>query len=100
MENTEIIFKCNSVNNKNIRANELKILEKHPEELYFIFGENRINTKKRYYENLEKLNKDFDKLKELKEKMEKDSKNVVKTFEIEEEKDIEENIKNRRNYDK
>ena len=31
MENTEIIFKCNSVNNKNIRANELKILEKHTE---------------------------------------------------------------------
>lgn len=95
MENTEIIFTCNSINNKNIRANELKFLEKRPEELYFIFGESKINAKKRYYENLDVLNEDFEKVKELKEKMEKESKNIVKNFVPEEE-----STKTRRNFDK
>ena len=69
MKNTEIIFVCNSINNKNVRANELKILEKHPEELYFVFGESNENSKKRYYKDLKTLNEDFEKLVKLKEKM-------------------------------
>ena len=56
MKSTEIIFVCNSINNKNVRANELKILEKHPEELYFVFGESNENSKKRYYKDLKTLN--------------------------------------------
>lgn len=82
MENTEIIFVCNSTNNKNVRANELKILEKHPEELYFVFGESNENAKKRYYRDLETLNKDFEALKKIKEKEEQkqESKNDRKSL--------------------
>lgn len=85
MENTEIIFVCNSVNNKNVRANELKILEKHPEELYFIFGENNVNTKKRYYKDLETLNKDYNELLKIKTDLENPKKNKIKEPEFEEE---------------
>lgn len=82
MENTEIIYVCKSTNNKNVRANELKILEKHPEELYFVFGENNENAKKRYYRDLETLNKDFEALKKIKEKEEQkqESKNDRKSL--------------------
>lgn len=85
MENTEIIFVCNSVNNKNVRANELKILEKHPEELYFIFGENNVNTKKRYYKDLETLNKDYNELLKIKKNLENPPKNKMKDSEFEDE---------------
>lgn len=85
MENTEIIFVCNSVNNKNVRANELKILEKHPEELYFIFGENNVNTKKRYYKDLETLNKDYNELLKIKTDLENPKKNKIEEPEFEEE---------------
>ena len=64
--NNEIVYVCNSTNNKNVRANELEILEKHEEGLYFEFGENRINTKKRFYDDIETLNKDFDELLKIK----------------------------------
>lgn len=82
MENTEIIYVCKSTNNKNVRANELKILEKHPEELYFVFGESNENSKKRYYKDLETLNKDFEALKKIKEKEEQkqESKNDRKSL--------------------
>lgn len=70
LESTEIIFKCNSTNNQNVRANELKILEKHPSELYFAFGESNENMKKRYYRDLETLEEDFEKLLKLKEDLE------------------------------
>lgn len=85
MESTEIIFVCNSVNNKNVRANELKILEKHPEELYFMFGENNVNTKKRYYKDLETLNKDYNELLKIKADLEEPKKNKIRNSEIEEE---------------
>lgn len=79
MENTEIIYICNSINNKNVRANELKILEKHPEELYFIFGENDINTKKRYYKDLQTLNEDYNELLKIKNSLsKKNNKNINK----------------------
>ena len=71
MKSTEIIYKCRSVNNKNVRANELAILEKHPEELYFIIGADNINTKKRYYNDLKTLNEDYEELVKMKEKMAK-----------------------------
>lgn len=82
MENTDIIYVCKSTNNKNVRANELKILEKHPEELYFVFGESNENAKKRYYRDLETLNKDFEALKKIKEKEEQkqESKNDRKSL--------------------
>ena len=69
MKSTEIIYVCKSINNKNVRANELKILEKHPEELYFIFGESNENSKKRYYKDLKTLNEDFEKLVKIKNDM-------------------------------
>ena len=63
---TEIIYVCNSTNNKNVRRNELKILRKYEENLYFEFGETEMNIKKRYYNDVETLNKDYQKLEELK----------------------------------
>ena len=77
-ENTEIIFECRSLNNKNVRANELKILEKRSDELYFVFGENDVNVKKRYYEDRETLNEDFEELKKIKQKLENEKKQVIK----------------------
>ena len=77
MENTEIIYVCNSTNNKNVRANELKILEKHPEELYFVFGESNVNSKKRYYNDLETLNKDFEALKKLQAELQSPNKKRI-----------------------
>lgn len=71
LESSEIIFKCKSTNNKNIRANELKILENHPKELYFVFGESNENSKKRYYKDEETLNEDFARLLQIKEDLEK-----------------------------
>ena len=78
MENTEIVFVCNSTNNKNIRANELKILKKYPEELYFKFGESEQNAKKRYYNDLEILNKDFEKIQKIKKEIENEKKKSIK----------------------
>lgn len=79
----EIIFKCNSINNKNIREGELKILRKNESGLYFEFGENEMNKKKRYYKDLDSLNKDYEKV--LKLKSESDKKEEVKKAEQEEE---------------
>ena len=64
----EIIYVCNSTNNKNVREGELEILRKHEDELYFEFGENETNRKKRFYKDKETLNKDFNELLKLKEK--------------------------------
>lgn len=66
----EIIFKCNSKNNKNVREGELKILRKKENELYFEFGENEINLKKRFYDDLKTLNEDFNELLKLQKKEE------------------------------
>lgn len=71
----EIIFKCRSINNKNVRESELKMLEKREGELYFIIGENPANVKKRYYDDLKTLNEDYEELKALKEKS-KANKNI------------------------
>lgn len=62
----EIIYVCDSVNNKNIRRGELAILEKHEDGLYFEFGENQMNVKKRFYNDLKTLNKDFEELLKIK----------------------------------
>lgn len=66
----EIIYVCNSINNKNVRNGELKILRKIEKELYFEFGETEMNIKKRFYNDIETLNKDFNELQKLKEKEE------------------------------
>lgn len=63
----EIIYVCNSTNNKNVREGELEILRAFPEKLYFEFGESETNIKKRFYNDLETLNKDFNALLKLKE---------------------------------
>jgi superfamily II DNA helicase RecQ len=63
----EIIYVCNSINNKNVRDGELKILRKYEDKLYFEFGESETNIKKRFYKDLETLNKDFEELSKLKE---------------------------------
>ena len=62
----EIIYTCNSINNKNIRQGELNILEKHENQLFFEFGADEMNKKKRFYNDIETLNKDFDALMKLK----------------------------------
>ena len=63
----EIIFKCRSINNKNIREGELNILRKNENQLCFEFGENEMNIKKRFYKDLKTLNEDFSKLQKIKE---------------------------------
>lgn len=86
----EIIFRCNSINNKNIREGELKILRKNETGLYFEFGENEINRKKRYYKDIESLNEDYEKVLKLKaeaDKKEKSAKIAKEEQECEEEKD-------------
>lgn len=87
MENTEIVYVCNSINNKNVRANELKILEKYPDELYFVFGENNVNLKKRYYNDLKTLNKDYNEILKIKIKLENPERKTskIKDFDDEEE---------------
>lgn len=81
----EIIYTCNSINNKNIRENELKILRKKEEELCFEFGESETNIKKRFYRNLNELNKDFKEVEEIKEKIDskenKENEESKKNFE-------------------
>ena len=64
---SEIIYVCQSINNKNVREGELNILQKYPEKLYFEFGENNMNIKKRFYNDLETLEKDYNALLKLKE---------------------------------
>lgn len=65
---SEIIYVCNSTNNKNVREGELEILRKYEEQLCFEFGESEMNIKKRFYNDLETLNKDFNALLKLKNK--------------------------------
>lgn len=62
----EVIYVCDSINNKKIRQGELNILEKHEKQLFFEFGADEMNKKKRFYNDVETLNKDFDALMKLK----------------------------------
>lgn len=62
----EVIYVCDSINNKKIRQGELNILEKHEKQLCFEFGADEMNKKKRFYNDVETLNKDFDALMKLK----------------------------------
>lgn len=62
----EVIYVCDSINNKKIREGELNILEKHENQLFFEFGSDEMNKKKRFYNDIETLNKDFDALMKLK----------------------------------
>ena len=68
--NCEIVYTCNSTNNKNVRANELKILRKFEDSLYFEFGDSENNIKKRFYRNIETLNKDYAAIEKIKERLE------------------------------
>lgn len=79
----EVIYVCNSINNKNIRRGELNILRKNEEELYFEFGESESNIKKRFYRNVETLNKDYEAVERLKNK--EDKKEVEMQEEVREE---------------
>ena len=65
----EIVYVCNSINNKNIRGNELKILRKVNDGLFFEFGESEENIKKRFYSNIETLEKDFAEIEKIKQKL-------------------------------
>lgn len=86
----EIVYECKSINNKNVRANELNILEKYEDRLYFEFGENPKNTKKRYYENVETLREDFEALQKIKKEVETAKEEQEEFFEeVEKEKSIE-----------
>ena len=62
----EIIYVCKSKNNKNVREGELEILRKFEDALYFEFGENEMNIKKRFYDDLETLEQDYNSLMALK----------------------------------
>lgn len=66
----DIVYVCNSINNKNIRGNELKILRKLEDQLCFEFGESENNIKKRFYKDVETLNEDYSKIEEIKAKLE------------------------------
>ena len=81
--NCEIVYVCNSINNKNIRANELNILRKFEDSLYFEFGDSENNIKKRFYRNLETLNKDFAAVENIKERLEKEDITIKETNDIE-----------------
>lgn len=88
----EIIYVCNSTNNKNVRDGELNILEKHEDQFYFEFGSDRMNVKKRFYNDIETLDKDFNALLKLKERNSKIvkvvdelNKNIKKSYEEAEE---------------
>lgn len=94
MNNTEIIYNCDSLNNTRVRANELKMLDKNEEGLYIVIGENNVNSKKRYYNNIKKLNKDYNELLKIKAKLEekpKTNKPSLGTRSRFEEVDLEEN---------
>ena len=88
----EIIYVCDSVNNKNVREGELEILRKYEDELYFEFGENEMNIKKRYYNDLKTLNKDYEALSEFKNKTKKEK------IEEEVKENKERKVKNKRNF--
>ena len=85
---SEIIYVCNSKNNKNVREGELEILRKFENSLYFEFGESEMNIKKRYYDDVDTLNKDFNSLMTLK------NAEVKKIVDVEPEVVVEEAIKN------
>lgn len=68
--NCEIVYVCNSINNKNIRANELNVLRKDEEKLCFEFGESESNIKIRFYRDLKTLNADYGKIEEIKRNLE------------------------------
>lgn len=69
----EIIYVCNSINNKNVREGELEILRKIESQLCFEFGSDEMNIKKRFYNDSKTLNKDYDALVKLKEKLSKEN---------------------------
>lgn len=95
----EIIYVCNSINNKNVRQGELNILEKHENQLFFEFGADEMNKKKRFYNDIETLNKDFNALLRLKERENKIAKVVdelnenIKSADKEPEEVVEKEIK-------
>lgn len=65
----DIIYVCNSTNNKNVRQGELNILRKHPtNKLCFEFGESEMNIKRRFYDDVETMEKDFVALEKLAKK--------------------------------
>ena len=74
----EIVYKCKSKNNKNVRDNELKILRKNRTlGLCFEFGENEMNLKKRFYNDEKTFEEDFASLQKIKKDIEeKQSKDI------------------------
>lgn len=70
--NCEVVYVCNSTNNKNVRANELNVLRKFEDKLYFEFGDSENNIKKRFYKDVEVLNKDFKAIEKIKSKIEEE----------------------------
>lgn len=67
----EIVYKCKSKNNKNVRDNELKILRKNRTlGLCFEFGENEMNLKKRFYNDEKTFEEDFALLQKIKKDIE------------------------------
>ncbi len=67
----EIVYKCKSKNNKNVRDNELKILRKNRTlGLCFEFGENEMNLKKRFYNDEKTFEEDFASLQKIKKDIE------------------------------
>lgn len=70
--NCEIVYVCHSKNNKNVRANELEILRKIEGRNYFEFGESENNIKKRFYDDMTVLEKEFSEIMAIKAKLEKD----------------------------
>ena len=80
--NCEIVYSCNSINNKNVRANELRILRKFEDSLYFEFGDSENNIKKRFYRDIETLKKDFEAVAGIKKHLEDEDIKTNKVNEI------------------
>ena len=87
----EIIYVCNSINNKNVREGELKILRKIESQLCFEFGSDEMNIKKRFYNDSKTLNKDYEALIKLKEKI--DNKKEEKKEEVKKTEVVDDEIK-------
>lgn len=106
----DIIYVCKSTNNKNVRQGELNILRKHPtNKLCFEFGESEMNIKRRFYDDVETMEKDFAALEKLakgekqEEREEEDFKKSVILQEEEKPEEIRERIRTerrRRMYDR
>ena len=96
MENEEI-FVCKAINNKTVRYSQLNILRKLEKEMAFEFGKDESNLKKRYYNSVEEMELDFNKLLEKKKSMQNKKEEVNDKSENENDKE-DKSLKKNKNF--